>query len=50
MRLLMLGLDAAGKTSPWRSFLLLLNVLTLALCSDIVQVEVEPVCHDHSYR
>jgi hypothetical protein len=50
MRLLMLGLDAAGKTSE----LPLLMVVIAGWCSmrchnsDSLQTQVEPICNDYS--
>lgn len=45
----MLGLDAAGKTSM-KSVYSVIGLLTRHLYSDIIQVEVEPVCYDDSHR
>lgn len=49
MRLLMLGLDAAGKTSGWTAF------LSRYLCperprSDLIQAQTKPVRNDHPDR
>ena len=53
MRLLMLGLDAAGKTSELACHC----VIPRAVLKDApvssshpLQAQVEPVCHDYSYR
>ena len=52
MRLLMLGLDAAGKTSEC------ITVIRSRFCSmlkgtprsDPLQAQIKPICHHHSYR
>ncbi len=51
MRLLMLGLDAAGKTSACFSHLFIIDVYSLAdRRSYSVQAEVEPIRHNHPDR
>lgn len=51
MRLLMLGLDAAGKTSTPLS---LLEIMTFVLMSHVLhsnslQTQTEPIRHDYTY-